>query len=126
MFRDTDTRFADRERVDRTDDRREVPVSPTRSVAPDEVFAEGLDLPRGPSRERVRDREHRYDLTGSEVRVLATVGAFRVVPAHDLARPDGSLDSLRDTLKHLEDVGLIHTVPHVVGEQRTTLVTLTG
>ena len=38
----------------------------------------------GPRRERVRVHAHDYQLSGDEVRALATVGAFRVVPANDL------------------------------------------
>ena len=41
-------------------------------------------MPRGPERERVWARDSDVRLRGSEVRTLATVGAFRVVPAGDL------------------------------------------
>ena len=54
------------------------------SVAPRDVFAQGLDLPRGLDREPVSVGNEQYDLRGSEVRALATVGAFRVVPVDDL------------------------------------------
>jgi hypothetical protein len=50
-----------------------------------DVFTRGLDLPRGRDREIVHDaRDREYMLRGSESRTLATVGAFRVVPARDL------------------------------------------
>ena len=63
-----------------------------------------LDLPRGTSRERVRVNDREYRLSGDDVRVLATVGAFRVVPAGDLrepsprtpTRPARDLERLRD------------------------------
>ena len=51
---------------------------------PREVFTRGLNLPRGPEREIVRDRDREYTLRGSETRTLATVGAFRVVSSRDL------------------------------------------
>lgn len=49
-----------------------------------DVFTRDLDLPRGPGRQRVWARDSDVSLRGSEVRTLATVGAFRVVPAGDL------------------------------------------
>ena len=51
---------------------------------PRDVFTRGLALPRGSRRQRVTLRERTYELRGSEVRLLATVGAFRAVPR---ARP---------------------------------------
>jgi hypothetical protein len=43
-----------------------------------------LDLPRGDERELVVDRDRVYELDGEDSRTLAAVGAFRVVPEHDL------------------------------------------
>jgi hypothetical protein len=76
------------------------------------VFTRGLDLPRGRDREIVHDSRHReYMLRGSESRSLATVGAFRVVPARDLRdhadRPAHPRDG---DLRHLREQGLIETV----------------
>ena len=48
-------------------------------------FTRDLDLPAGPEREHARDRDRVYDIDGSEARMLATVGAFRVVGERDLA-----------------------------------------
>ena len=48
---------------------------------PADVFTRDLDLPRGPTRERVSPSQSLYHLRASEVRMLATVGAFRVVAA---------------------------------------------
>ena len=62
-----------------------------------------LDLPRGEERELVVDRDRVYELNGEDSRTLAAVGAFRVVPEHDL-------DIDHDTLDHLRDEGLVETV----------------
>ena len=43
-----------------------------------------LDLPRGEERELVVDCDRADELNGEDSRTLAAVGAFRVVPAHDL------------------------------------------
>src|SRR4029453_11830427 len=102
---------------------------PERSVPPTrarDVFARDLPLPRGPSRRRVRDRTQTYDLRGSEVRLLATVGAFRVVPAGDLQESGGrAIDPWNGDLRRLREAGLGRTVPHLIGRERQTLVTLT-
>jgi hypothetical protein len=62
-----------------------------------------LDLPRGEERELVVDRDRAYQLNGEESRTLAAVGAFRVVPEHELDVND-------DTLNHFRDEGLVETV----------------
>jgi hypothetical protein len=88
------------------------------------VFTRDLALPRGPERERVWARDSDVKLRGSEVRALATVGAFRVVPAGDLRDgQDRPLDPHRGDLRHLRDQGLVETIP-AIGEERA-LVTLT-
>ena len=46
-----------------------------------------LDLPRGEERELVALRDRVYELDGEDSRTLAAVGAFRVVPEHDLDIP---------------------------------------
>ena len=75
---------------------------------PHDVFTRHLDLPRGPERERVRDRDRVYTLRGSESRTLATVGAFRVVSSRDLRDHDGRPANLRSgDLRHLREQGLI-------------------
>jgi hypothetical protein len=74
----------------------------------------------------VHVRTRTYELRGSEVRTLATVGAFRVVPASDLRDHDNRpADPRKGDLSHLRDLGLVCTMPYVVGNTRTTLVTLT-
>jgi DNA-binding MarR family transcriptional regulator len=85
-----------------------------------------LNLPRSKAREWVRTADREYHLTGDDVRTLAAVGAFRVVAAGDLGsrshrwptRPSRALERLRDD-------GLVRTIPHIIGKERTTLVTLT-
>ena len=48
---------------------------------PRDVFMKDLDLPRGRERRPVRERDRVYEINGTESRMLATVGAFRVVPS---------------------------------------------
>ena len=73
-----------------------------------------LDLPRGEERELVVDRDRVYELDGEDSRTLAAVGAFRVVPEHDL-------DIDHDTLAHLRDEGLVETVDLGDDERGLTL-----
>lgn len=90
-----------------------------------DVFSRDLDLPRGASRERVRVDERDYTLRASEARTLGTVGAFRVVPSEELRHPGERASVLPNDLDHLRDLGLVRTMPYVVGRARTTIVTLT-
>jgi hypothetical protein len=62
-----------------------------------------LDLPRGEERELVVDRDRAYELNAEDSRMLAAVGAFRVVPEQDL-------DIDHETLDHLRDEGLVDVV----------------
>jgi hypothetical protein len=73
---------------------------------PREVFTKDLDLPRGRERRPVRERDRVYEITGTESRMLATVGAFRVVAESDLH--DGRDDNTRKAQRHLEREGLLH------------------
>ena len=75
-----------------------------------------LDLPRSDERELVVDRDRVYELDGEDSRTLAAVGAFRVVPEHDLDLP-------RDTLDNLHDQRLVETVELGDGERGLTLTT---
>jgi DNA-binding MarR family transcriptional regulator len=127
MDRDLDPRDDGRERpgLDRSGRGPSVGVE-VRHLDPREVFAHDLDLPRGRSRERVLAHGHTYSLRGSEVRTLATVGAFRVVPTEDLREvAGGRSDARTGDLFRLREGGLIRTIPHGVGRHRTTLVVLT-
>jgi hypothetical protein len=75
---------------------------------PRDVFTRDLDLPRGRERRPVRERDRVYEINGTESRMLATVGAFRVISQSDLH--DGRRDT-RKGLRHLEREGLVRTSP---------------
>jgi hypothetical protein len=75
-----------------------------------------LDLPRGDERELVVDRDRVYELDGEDSRTLAAVGAFRVVPAHDLELP-------HDTLENLQDQRLVEMIDLGDSERGLTLTT---
>lgn len=90
---------------------------------PRDVFVDRVSLPRGPDREHIRFRDRDYTLRGSESRTLASVGAFRVIPAHDLRDTfDKQLDPRHGELWHLRDSGLVETIRL---DRDTTAVTLT-
>lgn len=105
------------------DDARESP----RDTA--EVFTRGLHLPHGLERERVHVHEHDadYHLRGSEVRALATIGAFRVVAADDLRDDHGRLgDVHHGELHRLKEAGLIRMAAPIDRDgRRDAIVTLT-
>src|SRR3954464_12990405 len=75
-----DPRTADEPR-ERDEDPRDRDVRERDRTDPRDVFLRERDLPRGPKREPAFDGDREYTLRGSESRTLATVGAFRVVPA---------------------------------------------
>ena len=97
-----------------------------RDTEPRDVFVRDLRLPRGAEREVVHDaRDRPYTLRGSESRTLATVGAFRVVPASRLRDHSGRPADPRDgDLRHLREQGLIETVR--LDGRRDAVVALTG
>lgn len=112
--RDTDARNQDDGIRDRENDRG--------SIDPREAFSRNLDLPRGPERELVRDRDLDYRLNGSDTRALSTVGAFRVVSEHDLCEPRDATPDVRDRdLRHLEKQGLIQRVPVTENDRAVAL-----
>lgn len=92
---------------------------------PREALTRQLDLPRGEARERVRMGLRTYRLRGSDVRVLATVGAFRVADARDLTPAANVGDRWHGELEHLRQARLVTLTPHVLDGERTALVTLT-
>jgi hypothetical protein len=107
-----DSRRGDDDRVyswwgeDRDRDDRDRDPDP-RERDPRDPFVEALDLPRSLEREVVIDaREREYELNGEDSRMLATIGAFRVVRERDLE----DFREAEDTLEHLREQGLIHTV----------------
>lgn len=132
MWRDLDSRRDEREERDRLELSRGARAGSDsgRTPAPDadrDDFSRDLNLPRGRVRERVHVRDREYDLRGSEVRLLATVGTFRVIPVADLRRPAHERPHVaRKDLLRLRELGLIQTVPYADGRTRTTLVTLTA
>ena len=83
---------------------------------PRDALTRDLDLPRGPRRERVRRGNWEGDLRGSEVRVLATAGAFRVVPMDELRRPDDRTHVHRKDVERLRGDG---PRPHDALHRRT-------
>jgi hypothetical protein len=73
---------------------------------PREAMMRDLDLPRGDERELVVDRDRVYELDSEDSRALAAVGAFRIVPEHDLDLPHDTLENLHDQrLVELVDLG---------------------
>ena len=66
---------------------------------PRDVFTKNLDLPRTRERRPVRERDRVYEINGAESRMLATIGAFRVVAESDLH--DGR-DDTRKAQRYLE------------------------
>jgi DNA-binding PadR family transcriptional regulator len=94
-----------------------------------DVFTRGLDLPQGLERERVHVHAHDadYHLRGSEVRALATIGAFRVVTADDLRDDRGRLGDIHHgDLHRLKDAGLIRMAAPIDRDgRRDAIVTLT-
>lgn len=120
--RDSDSRDDDRLTVRDAPWADRVPLE--RSVDARESFTRNLDLPRGPDRELVRDRDREYTLRGSETRTLATVGAFRVVSSGDLLDGrDRPLDPRSGDLRHLREQGLVETVR--VAGSRDSAIALT-
>ena len=91
-----DPRDDARDRDGREDGRERVYDERDRDDDPREGLMRDLDLPRGEERELVVHRDRVYELDGDDSRTLAAVGAFRVVPEHDL-------DIDHHTLEHLHD-----------------------
>jgi hypothetical protein len=103
--------------------------SDDRDREPRDVFVRDLDLPDGRDREQVRDRRRSYAINGDEARVLATVGAFRVIPEEDLRscfeRDDDSRKT-HDRLDHLRESGLVQTIPMDGREPDVVVLTREG
>lgn len=101
-----DPRDDARDREGREDGRERVYDERDRDQDPREGLMRDLDLPRGDERELAVDRDRVYELDGEDSRTLAVVGAFRVVPEHDLDVPHDTLDNLHDQrLVDLVDLG---------------------
>lgn len=89
---------------------------------PRDVFTKDLDLPRGRERRPVRERDRVYEINGTESRMLATIGAFRVVAQSDLH--DGREETSR-AQRHLEQEGLLHKSP-LSSDDRAVVLTGRG
>lgn len=127
MHRDIDPRDDDRDRSDLSRGSRGGCEAEWGQLADDprDALTRDLDLPRGPVRERVRQRNWEGELRGSEVRILATAGTFRAVPLEEVRRPEDRPHVHRKDVERLRSLDLVRTVPYVNGRERTTLVTLT-
>src|SRR5215471_7524203 len=127
MWRDIDPRDETRERPAAADDRtRQLDDAASRTPAPHDALTRDLDLPRGTTRRPVRDRDRSIALRESEVRILATTGAFRVVVASDLRDERGRpADPRNGEPRRLREAGRVATRPFVTGRERATLVSLT-
>lgn len=84
-----------------------------------------LRLPETARREPVIHRGHEYRLNSDEARVLATVGAFRVIPASDLDDGRSHGDTWNGPIRHLADQELVERRLVVINEQATPVVVLT-
>src|SRR5688572_30127396 len=110
MWREVDSRDLDRDRPTLSrGSRAGTPELSERGSThdPREALTRDLNLPRGPSRERVRVRGHEFDLRGTEVRTLAAAGTFRTVPAADLREQYPKAGMQERDLAHLRHQGLI-------------------
>jgi hypothetical protein len=112
MFDSFDSRWSDARDREANDglDREIYRDSRERADDPRDALLNDLDLPRGLERELVLDRDRVYELNGEDSRMLAAAGAFRIVPERDLDPRDDGLHCRNDSLEHLVDEGLIHTV----------------
>ena len=109
-----DPRDDARDRDGREDGRERVYDERDREDDPREGLMRDLDLPRGEERELVVVRDHVYEVDGEDSRTLAAVGAFRVVPEHDL-------DLDHNTREHLHEQGLVEIVDLGNDERGLTL-----
>lgn len=128
MSREIDSRALEREQAEPTRGGRggASPLDGEATATGLDPLTVELDLPRGPSRERVHALGRDYWLSGRDVETLAAVGAFRVVPSHTLhAAPARTPSRPARAIERLRDDGLVQTTPYIVGRTRTTLVTLT-
>jgi hypothetical protein len=90
-----------------------------------DALTRDLDLPRGPRRHAVRERDRVYEIDGAESRILGTVGAFRVVSESDLRDLRDDAGNSRKSVRHLEDEGLVRTHP-LSSDDRAVVLTEHG
>src|SRR5262249_14990213 len=82
-------------------------------------------LPRTEVREPVQLGDTVYHLRGSESRALATVGAFRVIPAADLHETRAASDVWHGDIDRLAEQGLIERTRVAINDQPTDVLVLT-
>ena len=87
-----------------------------------DALSRQLALPRGESRERVSVGQRTYALRASEVRTLATVGAFRVIDTCDLTE---DRSRWHGDLEHLRQERLVQFTSKVLDGRSTTVASLT-
>jgi hypothetical protein len=88
-----------------------------------DVFVRAVDLPLGDERELVRLRERIHAIDGTDSRILATVGAFRVVAERDLEPSIERSTSARHRVRRLEAEGLLRRTLFAPGERVVSLTT---
>src|SRR5579871_185942 len=113
---------------ERQDARRSKPEDVSRDAADERAAyapSPHLRLPETVRREPVVHRGHEYRLNGEEARVLATVGAFRVIPAADLDEGRSHGDTWSGSIRSLADQDLVERRLVVINEQATPVVVLT-
>ena len=98
---------------------------PTGTRGP-QVPMDRVALPRGDQRQPIALRDRTYRLRGSEARILATVGTFRVVRADDLQAMRTSRDAWTGDLRSLLDQGLVETRTVDINHHATAVVVLTS
>jgi hypothetical protein len=89
-----------------------------------DVFTRDVNLPRR-ERRPVADRDRIYEIDGVESRIIATVGAFRVVAESDLSMPAEDARQARGAVRHLEHEGLVQTSP-LTTDDRAVVLTARG
>jgi hypothetical protein len=103
--------------LSRSEDAREHHEREPSAPDPRDAFVRSVDLPGGLERELVQDsRERLYELNGDETRMLATIGAFRVVSERDL----DAFHRAGESLEHLRDEELIR--PVAIGHNEEAVV----
>jgi hypothetical protein len=88
------------------------------------VFVRAVDLPLGDERELVRLRERIHAIDGTDSRILATVGTFRVVAERDLEPSIERSTSTRHRVTRLEAEGLLRRTLFAPGGRVVSLTAL--
>src|SRR4029077_12229344 len=84
-----------------------------------------LTLRPGQGRQPIEHRRHTYHLRDSDVRPLATIGAFRVVRGDDLQPMRSSRDAWTGGLRHLREQGLVVAKTVTINGEPTAVIVLT-